>query len=61
LTYRIYVVDRFGNESMVKAWPAKPNRTMTPSGHTPLKIRQIDKIEIRASDSDETLLRAALR
>jgi hypothetical protein len=60
-TYRIYVVDRSGNESMVKEWPAKPNRTMTPSGHTPLKIRQIDKIEIRISDTNETMLRATLR
>jgi hypothetical protein len=59
-TYRIYVVDRSGNESMIKEWPAKPNRTMTPSGHTDLKIRQIDKIEIR-SDTDETLLRTTLR
>jgi hypothetical protein len=56
--YRIYVVDRFGNESMIKEWPAKPNRTMTPSGHTELRIRQIEKIEIRESDTDETVLRA---
>ena len=45
--YAIYVVDRSGNASMVKEWPAKPNRTMTPSGHTDLKIRQIKAVEIR--------------
>ena len=59
-SYRIYVVDRSGHEAMVKEWPAKPNRTMTPSGHTDLKIRQIAKVEIRASATDETLLRATL-
>jgi hypothetical protein len=59
--YRIYVVDRSGHESMIKEWPAKPNRTMTPSGQTDLKIHQIEKIEIRESDTDETVLRATLR
>jgi hypothetical protein len=58
--YRVYVVDRSGHESMVKEWPAKPNRTMRPTGHTDLKIRQIEKVEIRASDTDETVLRATL-
>jgi hypothetical protein len=60
-TYRVYVVDRSGHESMVKEWPAKPNRTMTPKGHTNLRLRQIEKVEIRASDDDETVLRASLR
>lgn len=60
-TYRIYVVDRSGNESMVKEWGAKPNRTMTPTGHTPLKIRQIETVEIRYAPKDETVLRADLR
>ena len=59
--YRIYVVDRSGHESMIKEWLAKPNRTMTPSGHTDLKIRQIEKVEIRESDTDETVLRATPR
>ena len=58
--YRVYVVDRSGHESMVKEWPAKPNRTMRPSGHTPLKIRQIAKVEIRESD-EATVLRATVR
>ena len=59
--YRIYVIDRSGHASMVKEWPAKPNKVMRPSGHTPLKVRQIDAVEIRASANDETLLRATLR
>jgi Putative zinc-finger len=60
-TYSIYVIDRSGNASMVKKWPAKPNRTMTPSGHTDLKIRQIEAVEIRISNTDQTVLRAVLR
>jgi hypothetical protein len=60
-TYRVYVVDRSGHEWMVKQWPAKPNRTMTPSGHTDLKIRQIAKVEIREAPDDETVLRATVR
>ena len=59
--YRIYVVDRAGHESMIKEWPARPNRTMTPSGHIEWRIRQIEKIEIRESDTGETVLRASLR
>ncbi len=56
-TYRVYVVDRSGHESMVREWSAKPNRTMRPSGHTPLRLRQIAKVEIREED-DQTVLRA---
>jgi Putative zinc-finger len=59
--YRVYVVDRSGHELMVKEWPAHPNRTMRPSGHTSLKIRQISKVEIRESPEDETVLRATVR
>ena len=61
MKYRIYVVDRSGHASMVKEWPAKPNKVMRPTAHTPLKIRQIEAVEIRRSDTDETLLRATLR
>jgi hypothetical protein len=60
-TYQVYVVDRAGHESMVKEWPAKPNRTMKPSGHTPLKLRQIAKVEIRDVEDDQTVLRATVR
>jgi hypothetical protein len=60
-TYRVYVIDRSGHESMVKEWPAKPNKTMTPKGHTSLRLRQIGKVEIRAAEADETVLRATVR
>ena len=59
--YTIYVVDRAGNATMVKEWPVKPNRTMTPDGTTPLRIRQIEAVEIRYAPRDETVLRANLR
>ncbi|HWJ54156.1 MAG TPA: zf-HC2 domain-containing protein [Propionibacteriaceae bacterium] len=59
--YRVYVIDRSGHATMVKEWPARPNRTMTPTGHIDLKIRQIAKVEIRESDDDETVLRATVR
>jgi Putative zinc-finger len=58
--YTIYVVDRSGQASAVKEWSVKPNRTMTPSGHTDLKVRQIEAVEIRRSDTGETMLRATL-
>jgi putative zinc finger protein len=59
--YTIYVVDRSGDASAVKEWSVRPNRTMTPSGDTDLKVRQIEAVEIRRSDTGETLLRATLR
>ena len=59
--YTLYVIDRSGRASAVKEWPAKPNRVMTPTGHTDLRVRQIEALEIRRSDTDETLLRATLR
>ena len=60
-TYQVYVVDRSGHELLVKEWPAKPNRTMRPTGHTDLRIRQIAKVEIRDLEDDETVLRATVR
>jgi hypothetical protein len=58
--YTIYVVDRAGNATLVKDWGVKPNRTMRPKGHTPLKVRQIAAVEIRYGPQDETVLRANL-
>lgn len=60
-SYRIYVVDRTGRADLVKEWPAKPNKTMRPKGHTDLRVRQIERVEIRDSATDEPLLRAYLR
>jgi len=59
--YTIHVVDRDGNATEVKEWPVRPNRTMTPDGVTPLKVRQIQAVEIRYAPQDETVLRANLR
>jgi hypothetical protein len=60
-TYSIVVVDRSGNASEIKEWPATPNKLMRPSGTTPLRISQIADLEIRETDTDEVVLRASLR
>jgi Putative zinc-finger len=60
-TYSIFVVDRSGNASEIKEWPAAPNKLMRPSGTTPLRISEIADLEIRQTDTDEVMLRAALR
>jgi hypothetical protein len=59
--YTIYVVDRDGNATEIKRWKVNPNRTMTPDGRTPLKVRQIEAVEIRYAPHDQTVLRAKLR
>jgi hypothetical protein len=59
--YTVYVVDRAGNATVVKDWPVTPNRKMRPGGHTPLKVRQIEAVEIRYAPRDVTVLRANLR
>jgi hypothetical protein len=60
-TYSIFVVDRSGNASEIKEWPATPNKLMRPSGTTPLRASEIADLEIRHSDTDEVMLRASLR
>jgi Putative zinc-finger len=60
-TYSIIVVDRSGNASEIKEWPATPNKLMRPSGTTPLRVSEIADLEIRETDTDEVLLRAPLR
>jgi anti-sigma factor ChrR (cupin superfamily) len=60
-TYSIFVVDRSGNASEIKEWPATPNKLMRPSGTTPLKVSEIADLEIRQTDTDEVVLRASLR
>ena len=60
-TYSIFVVDRSGNASQIKEWPATPNKLMRPSGTTPLRVSEIADLEIRQTDTNEVLLRAALR
>ena len=60
-TYSVFVVDRSGNASEIKEWPATPNKQMRPSGTTPLKPSEIADLEIRESDTNEVLLRAPIR
>ena len=60
-TYSIFVVDRSGNASEIKEWPATPNKLMRPSGTTPLRASEIADLEIRQTNTDEVLLRASLR
>ena len=59
--YSIVVTDRSGHSSSVKDWPVSTEKVMHPSGTTPLRISDIRDIEIRATASDETVLRASLR
>jgi hypothetical protein len=59
-TYSVFVVDRSGNATDIKEWPATPNKQMRPSGTTPLKMSEIADLEIRQTDTDEVLLRASL-
>jgi Putative zinc-finger len=58
--YSIFVVDRSGDASEIKEWPATPNKQMRPTGTTPLKMSEIADLEIRQSNTNEVLLRAAL-
>jgi hypothetical protein len=60
-TYSIFVVDRSGNASEIKEWPATPNKLMRPSGTTPLRVSEVADLEIRETDTDEVMLRAPLR
>lgn len=59
--YSIVVTDRSGAAAVVKTWPARPGLQMRPKGTSPLPVKEIEKVEIRAVDSGETLLRAELR
>jgi hypothetical protein len=59
-TYSVFVVDRSGQATDIKEWPATPNKQMRPSGTTPLKMSEIADLEIRQTDTDEVLLRASL-
>jgi hypothetical protein len=60
-SYSIFVVDRSGNASEIKEWPATPNKLMRPSGTTPLRVNEIADLEIRQTDTGEVVLRASLR
>ncbi len=59
--YSIVIVDRSDQSSEIKEWYAKPNKQMRPQAITPLKISEIKRVEIRKTDTGETLLQASLR
>jgi hypothetical protein len=59
-SYSIFVVDRSGNASEIKEWPATPNKLMRPSGTTPLRVSEIADLEIRQTSTDEVMLRASV-
>ena len=59
--YVILVVDKNGQVTEVKRWPAKPNKQMTPSAHTDLELSKINAVEIRNGTTDQPVLRAHLR
>lgn len=59
--YSIFVIDRKGNVELIKQWPSKPNRQMRPEGHTNTKLNQIDRLEVRDTQTSEVLLQASIR
>ena len=59
--YAISVVDQNGQVTEVERWPVKPNKQMTPSAHTDLKLSKIKVVEIRDGTTNQPLLRAHLR
>lgn len=58
--YAIWVVDRIGHATELKAWTARPGIVMHPSGATPLPYSSLSAVEIRQVDGGQTVMRAAL-
>ena len=58
--YAIWVVDRAGHATELKAWTARPGIVMHPSGATPLPYASLSAVEIRQVDDGQTVMRAAL-
>jgi hypothetical protein len=58
--YSVYVVDGSGQALDLKDWNAKPNKVMRPGGTTKLNVSQIDRLEVRQTDTGQTLLQASL-
>ena len=58
--YAIWVVDRAGHASELKAWTARVGAVMHPSGTTSLPYASIAAVEIRQVDDGQTVMRAAL-
>jgi Putative zinc-finger len=59
-TYEIWVKDKTGHYTMLKDWPAKPNKVMRPEGMSTLRVWQINEVQIREAASDQVLLTAQL-
>jgi hypothetical protein len=58
--YSLWVLDRAGRGTQVKAWTAQPDTVMHPVAVSDLDVAQIASLEIRLADSDTTVLRAAV-
>lgn len=58
--YSLWVLDRAGRGTQVKAWTAQPDTVMHPVALSDLDVAQIGSLEIRLADSDTTVLRAAV-
>jgi hypothetical protein len=58
--YSLWVLDRTGRGTQVKAWTAQADTVMHPVALSNLDVAQISSLEIRLADSDTTVLRAAL-
>jgi anti-sigma factor RsiW len=58
--YAIWVVDRAGHATELKAWTARPGIVMHPNGATALPYASIAAVEIRQVDGGQTVMRAAL-
>ena len=57
--YAIWVIPRSGEAMVIKSWPAKPDKVMTPQGHSALSVSRIAAVEIR-NEAGTSLLRAEL-
>ncbi len=54
----VVVADTGGRRQPVKEWVVQPDKINRPSGETPLRISQIDAVEIRETATDVLVMRA---
>jgi hypothetical protein len=60
VSYAIWVVDRGGRATQLKAWTARPGPVMHPTGVARLPYSSIANVEIRRVDDGQTIMRANL-
>ena len=60
VAYAIWVVDRSGAATELRAWTARPDRVMRPVGRSLLSVDRIGAVEIRRVADRHTVMRAAL-